>query len=860
VRVAIAIWAAVLCAGIWPTAAAAQSDGPDVSGGARAEEIDRVVKQLGADRFRDREAASQRLEEMGVAAMEHLLRYSDHDDPEVAARVRRLLERFAWATHGALVVAVDADKPARKLGFRCGDVVLRINESDVTSNRQIGSIPSTTNRRYQLWRDGRIVTVEVPMAGIIGIRLSNWDLNKGGQAQAAGTVAWAEGRYDQAFRHLLAARKAGMDDLFSTERLIAAAEYNLDHALAMKIYDEMLPRTDAARFAWVHRDPMATFDGMPFSSARTAALLRELSEPGDDVFRTLSSAVDYFAGPGRNYPLAVKLTGVTWPEGTPAEHAFWRWYVRGRLGFFQRRYDQVLKGSPHLTGPRGWAVWEAVMAAIDAGKMPEAAALSAVVVSSFRSNNVTGYVAAHAMTAWSAAVAAGDEGAAKAIVDAVRPLEPEKACTLFTEDVRYQLSHMAINRRAAEWAKQMIPHAPEASRGRVVYTYLDTLRFTPDLTIEEWREAWETYAAGSDLGMDRYVHWLNAECLLRLGEYDQAEEEVKKFYEKYGGLEAFHRALKFLRANRQKLEGDWACLRGVTQVYDGRAKGSFWAVRYDGRTFHVDPDGRIRELPGLAPGEIHRPICGDSILVQPNGIIYSRRSQIYLLDEEAGRWVPTFASPNRVGGYEDKLTGPTGPVVLRYALKEYPAHGPGREIMRRIPLYGGWLAYEFNGDLTIAVHPETLKLIDLSREIGRLAGKDAPAAIYWLQHKDHPGATMIPTDCGLWRMDAEGKLSRWAMPLKDPNVMVSILNWPKREGKYYVGVAPQQGGQIFELDIPTGKMTLTAGFNGLGPDDSYHWFMDDRREKRFVPCEYAVQRLYEKRLGAPRSPDARKEE
>ncbi|MHC4715525.1 MAG: PDZ domain-containing protein [Planctomycetota bacterium] len=846
-RLLIATWVAVLWTGASLAAGTVRPTPVDRGALVLDEDVARLVAQMGGDSYRTREAASKRLESMGLSAMPYLLRYRNHRDPEIAIRIEELLKGLEWATRGAIIVRVDPGSRAEKLGLRPGDVVLKVNEEDVRGYRHLGSLSREAGRRLHLWRDGQMATVTVPAAGKIGFRHSDWDLTKGGLEQARGMSAWARGRYDRAFRQLAAAREAGMTDLHSTLRLIAAAEYRLDHTWAMEVYDQMAKGLDGKHLGWSYIDIDAEVGGLPFTSAHTAALLRELPRLDRADPSMAAAMAGYFGRWGRNFPLAKSLADRVWPAEAPAAYAFRHWYARGRVRLHQRRYARVVSDFAEVKARPAWPGRDALMAAVCAGKTREAANLAVVLAEESGAGRIWDYTASHAVVALSAAVAAGDEPAVRTIMAALRRLPPEKAAELFLEDVRYQFSHMALNRRVCRFLDELIEVLPESDLPKILYVYFDTLRFTPDLTVESWRRAWRRWGTKADFGMMEYTHWINAECLLRLGRYDQAEEEVKKFFPTYSGVTAVHRALKFLRANRRRLEGDWVRLNGVTQVYDGRERGSFWAVRYDGRTFYIDPAGRIREIPGLAPGEVHRSICGDSILSYDTGTMYVRRSQIYLLDEKAGRWVPTFASPNRVPGYEHKLNDVTGPVVLRYILEHYPVSGPGREMMRRINLHGDWRAYEFNGDLTIAVHPETLKLIDLSREIGRLAGRKRPAAIYWLQHKDHPGATMIPTDCGLWRMDAEGGLSRWAMPLKDPNVMVSILTWPKRKGKYYVGVAPQQGGRVFELDIPTGRMSPTKGFNGLGPDDSFHWFMNGRRKKRFIPCEYAIQRLYRDR-------------
>jgi len=152
----------------------------------------------------------------------------------------------------------------------------------------------------------------------------------------------------------------------------------------------------------------------------------------------------------------------------------------------------------------------------------------------------------------------------------------------------------------------------------------------------------------------------------------------------------------------------------------------------------------------------------------------------------------------------------------------------------------------------LAVNDKTQEIVNVSGEIARLAGRDKPVAVYrvseWSKKK-----VFVPTEVGLWIMEDTGRLRRLELPLKDQNVMVSIMKWPKRKGKIYVGVAPQQGGHVIEVDDKTGKARLTEGYYGEGPEDSFARTYGGCGE---VHCEWAIQKLYEKRLERERKAKA----
>lgn len=808
-------------------------------------EVVRLIQQLGADSYRQREQASERLREMGASIAPILNRHRDHADLEVAIRVAKLLKDYEWMGRGAMVIWVGPDGQAKQLGFRIGDVVLKVNDVDIKGHEDISAELQADRRTMQLWRQGKIVQRVVVRGKKADFSVSSWELARGGAEQSRGMLALSEKRYEEAYQHLRAAWRKGLADVWSLERLVGLTESRLDHKQAMRVYARARRELAKDSCAWSHQLVDKRRAGLPFSGAHTAWLLQRDGREGfsSDLWHQMC---DYFIDGGRNLPLARKIAARKWPNAGRERHRFWRDYTRLKIAFHERRWEDVLKGYEAVKDDP-YPAREAVMAAVHAGKVRQACSIAMKLLDAYEKGNFGSKDAAYCMTAAAAAAAAGREELARPILNRLRRLKPADQDAILGDDVHFLYSHAAVRPMMTPYLRQLLRPNSRADRG-VGYVYLDTLRFSPACRLQPWRASLSRF--GSEKPFGKYVHWVNAECLLRLGRYDQAKQAVKEFFPEYWGLDAFHRAADFLAAHADRLETDWAALKGVIQVFDGRETGSRWAVRWDGRTFHLDRAGKIHEYPGLAPGEIHRGIAGGCIMSLPTGTIYFRRSQIYLLDEKARRWLPTFAAPCRVPAYRNALDDAAGPVLLKYLLKHYPAAGPGRELMFREIAPGGWRLYQINGDRAVAVHPKSLRLINLSEEIARLAGRAEPAAVYRTAAKEDYRRALIPTDCGLWLMDAEGKLSRARLGLEEPNVICSILAWPKREGKKYIGVAPQHGGQVFEFDMKTGQIKLTAGYCGLGPCDSYHWFMHGRREKRFVLCEYAIQALYEKRLAS----------
>lgn len=65
-------------------------------------ELDRLVKQLGAERYAEREAATMRLVLIGEPALESLRKTADNSDVEIRRRARKVVEAFVEREYALL--------------------------------------------------------------------------------------------------------------------------------------------------------------------------------------------------------------------------------------------------------------------------------------------------------------------------------------------------------------------------------------------------------------------------------------------------------------------------------------------------------------------------------------------------------------------------------------------------------------------------------------------------------------------------------------------------------------------------------------------------------------------------------------
>src|SRR5688500_8835571 len=89
------------------TAPAEEPEPPPAPLDLDVKEIEQLIAALGGNEFAGREHALERLKALGPAGVPVLQRYADHDDPEVATRVKALVGTFEWMNRGAIVLKVE---------------------------------------------------------------------------------------------------------------------------------------------------------------------------------------------------------------------------------------------------------------------------------------------------------------------------------------------------------------------------------------------------------------------------------------------------------------------------------------------------------------------------------------------------------------------------------------------------------------------------------------------------------------------------------------------------------------------------------------------------------------------------------
>ncbi len=818
---------------------------------AEAARVARLIEQMGSRSYRARQKAYETLGAMGPEIIPVLQRYRTHADAEIAARVLALIRRVGWTHRGAIVLRLQPGTQAERVGFRPGDVVVKVDDEDMASARQLVAFDNTRPRTCYVWRRGEILTKKVA-PGKIGIYVGDWQLADGGNEHARGLSAVVEGRFEAAYRYLLQAQDRWAEEPLTRQLMIGLAEYNLDHDRAMKLYHRARAGGELeGNWSYNELDEMIV-RGLPFSSAYTADLLERLGKvkPSEAFGSELGYELDtHFLHGGRNFPLARELTARPWPRviqgANGPSHSAFHDLSRMQVLLHDRRYRDAVKYF-RKARPGGQVHRLALRAALGGGDVGATCDLASRMLRDQLNPARRWNSFAYTALAIVAARAAGREDAARRLGRQWASLQPRVA-DIDDPDLFFILPHLAWSRFALEALRAVPAHRGGDWRGELL---LSCLMRSRQCTPAKWEQAFAEVLAPR--GGLQHLHWYNAAFLLARGRYAQARRAVKSTFPRGAAVEAFGRAVEFLTRHAPRVRGEWSALQGTFQLYDGAEKGSHWAVRYDGRTFYVDPRGKLHEPAGLTPGEVHQGLRGERIHAGPTGTIYVRRAQVYLLDDRARRWMPTYASQCTVPANAHYWKDATAPAALSYVLKEYPIRGAGRELLWPPLAAGGRVFYQFRGELALAVERKTGRVTDIGREVRRLVGREGQADVYRIRPRGRDRA-WIPTNLGLWTMNDAGRIAPIELPaLKSRKVMVSVLPWPKRAGKTYVGVASHQGGQVFEIDTASGNAALTEGYCGVGPEDS---FAAMKTWTRRVYGDYAVEVLLRTR---PRSAQAAK--
>ena len=140
-----------------------------------------------------------------------------------------VMRSFKWMAQGAIVTTVHARSPAEQLGLRSGDVIVKIDDFDVNTHTDVTKARAPDDRPATLyvWRAGEVRKVAVG-PGKVGIRMSNWDIAKGGNDHSRGLTALGEKipNRDEAYIRLRAAQKGWADwvQLLGDGKLYAAGD------------------------------------------------------------------------------------------------------------------------------------------------------------------------------------------------------------------------------------------------------------------------------------------------------------------------------------------------------------------------------------------------------------------------------------------------------------------------------------------------------------------------------------------------------------------------------------------------------------------------------------------------------------
>jgi hypothetical protein len=192
-------------------------------------ELIRLIEQMGSDKYAQREAAYEKLKALGPAVVPLLKPYQNHRDPEIAQRVKGVMDTFKFMATGAMLLSIPLPPHnveaivitraggerfrvnyAYHLGLKVGDVLVKVNDMDITGAAALEDVPKPRNNTYYILRQGRLLTLEVE--GIInGVNAVDWQADNGGNDIVRGLAAMQDGKYEGAYRRFAAAVDQGFE-------------------------------------------------------------------------------------------------------------------------------------------------------------------------------------------------------------------------------------------------------------------------------------------------------------------------------------------------------------------------------------------------------------------------------------------------------------------------------------------------------------------------------------------------------------------------------------------------------------------------------------------------------------------------
>lgn len=772
-----------------------------------------LIRQMGAEKYKDRSEAYEKLKAMGADIIPLLQPHLKNPDPEIANRVARLMDASKWMLTGAMITRVIVTPPgephiavmemrindrmvkivrAEDLGLRVGDVIVRIDDADITRPEDIEAQQTPGQHTYHILRQGKVITFKVDGA-VKDLWEVPWSVAKGGNDIMRGMLALDNSQYDLAFGRFVAAEAEGFDEEWAMILGAALGEYNLKHKDAMRLYAKARQAHDGD-YTYISLPYESPALGSALISCHAAWLLGQstLTKPAGPLFE--QPGLSFCLEKASNLPLEEACLTKLSPaqEQVMAEMAYWR----GHADQAWRAY----KKDPKVLDP-----YKALDLCARRGDLDEATRI----VNAAEDMRSRGQYTVLAMAmATAMATAMGRDDLARDLAD--KMLAP----TLEAKDANTFLWEVS-NANYNLWRRRGI----------------EILCERVDLKRELWKD---------DKGIAFYTNRL-ASIIGRPGADPVAG--LLPFSNRRDNDKGVETANVFRKDNAQRISTDWSALKQAVLVYDGPAGGRF-VVSSASTVSYLDKDGGVHATTGL-DGEM---VPCELISCQPTGSVCIQGRQVYLYDEQARRWLSSYIA-GRVevdGNILENYRTPAFPLMLRHMIEKRPA-GPYERWLETVKRDAdGWTFWGFSDDLMVAVNEKTSTVVDVSAEMARQLKRQRPPAVY----RSFIGPPrLLCTEAGLWAMEGRGGLRRLELPLPSNDVMVSIMPFPVVPAKIYVGVAPQQGGQVVEMDAKSLSCRLMdGGYCGFGPRGLS--FAEDKsfaEHRMTLGMDYAVAELARQR-------------
>ena len=870
----------------WPSAGRADGEkGPGPRLDPDEVEIEGLINQMGAPKYKVRAEAHEKLHALGPSVVPVLVKYRDHKNAEIAERVRNIIGDYVWMQTGVLVTKVKGrypwiewEKPPKRdslgrgamekacwnhistadrgrfarvgpdldspFSFQVGDVIVKVNGVNITRTGDLDPFwPEACD--CVIWRGGRMIehrTIGLPL----NMAIARWDYARGGSDLARAVRLYAGREYREASARFRAACRNGMDDFWLLLEAAAMASYFLDRTGALEMYEAAMRINPQQDDLTLRGAPGLIYpEGWSDIDVCSDWLLKRLRDPAATK-QERSWADFHFTFFSPNLAMSRRLADANW-QG-PVEHPYFLYQhklIPALLAWYEGRWRDcrdAADAARKLPAADEASAWLSLLASLHLGDVD--AACEKVVFHRTRWTFI----------ALVAAAAAGRSDLSDKVLAGIRWGPRENRTSSFTGDDSECLMHAGVLKELGAAMRKL--DGLKAQPAWRVWAYC------PHFTEADLAEALLPYR-GSDGQVPRWLYNRLYQPVLemRWSKYESAKSLLAKSGR---DAEPMKQAAELLAAKAARLDGDWAALKGTIAVYPAAEPGARWAVRWDGSVVHVDAGGKCREFPGIAPGQVHRPDRGERIVAGPDGTMYLKRSQVYLFDAAGGRWLRTWAAPHGLAVPKGLWDDPAAPAMLRHVTARYPPPATDRGELLDANAIGPWRFYRLRGNIGILVHSKTRRVVDLSAQIAAAAGADKPVAVYrpWINGDANAApAGLFPTSAGLWKVSDEGQPSRIVLDPNAPNQAVRVMPGDPPKGKLYVGVVVEQGGKVYEVDLSSGAAAVTGGFCGRGPDDDFAWYVvKGRMERRgfypFTGCyedrallleEDAIQAIYERR-------------